>query len=235
MTTEGGSGMHDLLIYGMKGSPFVRKVQVVLAEKGLPYDFEMASPFPAPDWFVAINPAKRIPVLRDRSVGTEGVAGTIPDSSAICAYLERKYPRPALYPQDDFAFARALWLEEYADSELAARVGLGLFRPIVMARMFGREPDLERARKTLRQDLPPIFDHLEASVAGREFLIGAALSIADIAVATQFVNFHHAGARLDAARWPSLAAYLERLHARPSFADCIAAEREFIPPSELDL
>ena len=108
MTTEGGSGMHDLLIYGMKGSPFVRKVQVVLAEKGLPYDFEMASPFPAPDWFVAINPAKRIPVLRDRSVGAEGVAGTIPDSSAICAYLERKYPRPALYPQDDFAFARAL-------------------------------------------------------------------------------------------------------------------------------
>ena len=80
MGTEGGSRMNDLLIYGMKGSPFVRKVQVVLAEKGLPYDFEMASPFPAPDWFVAINPAKRIPVLRDRSVGAEGVAGTIPDS-----------------------------------------------------------------------------------------------------------------------------------------------------------
>ena len=38
----------DLVIYGIKGSPFVRKVQVLLAE---------------------INPAKRIPVPRDRSIG----------------------------------------------------------------------------------------------------------------------------------------------------------------------
>jgi hypothetical protein len=72
----------DLVIYGMEGSPLVRKVQVLLAE---------------------INPAKRIPVLRDRSVGAEGVLGTIPDSSAICAYLERKHPEPALYPKDAFA------------------------------------------------------------------------------------------------------------------------------------
>ena len=56
--------MADLVIYGMKGSPFVRKVQVVLAEKGVPFDFEMASPFPPPDWFIEMNPAKRIPVLK---------------------------------------------------------------------------------------------------------------------------------------------------------------------------
>lgn len=74
---------NDLLIYGMKGSPFVRKVQVLLAEKGVPYDFEMASPFPAPDWFAEISPAKRIPVLRDRSIGAEGPAGTLPDSGCL--------------------------------------------------------------------------------------------------------------------------------------------------------
>jgi glutathione S-transferase len=223
----------DLVIYGMKGSPFVRKVQVLLAEKGLEYEFVMASPFPAPDWFAEISPAKRIPVLRDRSIGTEGVAGTIPDSSAICAYVERKYPQPALYPHGDFDYGRALWFEEYADSELAARVGLGLFRPMVMAKMFGKEPDVERARKTLREDLPPIFDYLEKSTAGRQFLVGEALSIADVAVATQFVNFHHAGAHLDTARWPSLAGYIERMHSRPSFAECIAAERQFIPASDV--
>ena len=129
----------DLVVYGMKGSPFVRKVQVVLAEKGVDYDFEMASPFPAPDWFVEISPAKRIPVLRDRSVGREGVPGTIPDSSAICAYIERKHPSPALYPSGAFDHARALWFEEYADSELASRIGGGIFRPLVMARFFGRK------------------------------------------------------------------------------------------------
>jgi len=225
----------DLVVYGMKGSPFVRKVLVFLAEKGLDHEFVLASPFPAPDWFAEISPAKRIPVLRDRSIGAEGVAGTIPDSSAICVYLERKYPDPPLFPRGDFEYARAIAIEEYADSELAGRIGLGLFRPMVMARMFGREPDVERARKTLREDLPPLFDHLEKSVEGRPFLLGDTLGIADVAVATQFVNFHHAGARIDAARWPSLAGYVERILARPSFAACIEEERRFIPPVDITL
>ena len=225
----------DLVVYGLKGSPFVRKVQVFLAEKGLDYAFEMASPFPAPDWFAEISPAKRIPVLRDLSVGREGAAGTIPDSSAICAYLERRFPEPALYPRADFDYGRAVWFEEYADSELAARVGLGIFRPMVMAKFFGKEPDVERARKTLNEDLPPLFDYLEGSIAKRSFLVGDRFGIADISVATQFVNLHHAGARLNASRWPALAAWVEEMHARPSFAACIAAERELIPPSDVVL
>ena len=98
----------DLVIYGMKGSPFVRKVQVLLAEKGVDFELEGVNIFSAPAWFAAINPAKRIPVLCDRSVGTEGVLGTIPDSAAICAYLERKHPERALYPKDAFAYGRAL-------------------------------------------------------------------------------------------------------------------------------
>ena len=224
----------DLVVYGMKGSPFVRQVLVILAEKGLDHEFVMASPFPSPDWFAEISPAKRIPVLRDRSVGTEGVAGTIPDSSAICVYLERKYPEPALFPRDDFEYAQAISIEEYADSELASRIGLGIFRPMVMARMFGKEPDIERARKTLREELPPLFDHLEKSVEGRSFLLGDTLGIADVAVATQFVNFHHAGARIDRSRWPALAAYVEAMLDRPSFAACVAEERRFIPPSEFE-
>ena len=225
----------DLVLYGLKGSPFVRKVQVLLAEKGVDYEFAMASPFPAPDWFVEINPAKRIPVLRDRSVGTEGAAGTLPDSSAICAYLERKYPEPALYPRAAFEYGRALWFEEYADSELATRVGLGLFRPLVMAKLFGKEPDVDRARKTLREELPPVFDYLEKSIANRQFLVGDTFGIADISVASQFVNFNHTGATLDASRWPSLAAYVERMLSRPSFAACVEAERMLLPASDVVL
>jgi len=140
----------DLVIYGIKGSPFVRKVQVLLAE---------------------INPAKRIPGLRDRSVGAEGILGTIPDSSSICAYLERKHPEPALYPKDAFAYGRALWLEEYADR----------------------------------------------------------------AVATQFVNLRLTGGSVDAARWPKLAAYALRIHARPSFAAWIEDDSRLFPPDSYEL
>lgn len=35
--------------------------------------------------------AKRIPVLRDRSIGEKGIPGTIADFSAICLYLDRKH------------------------------------------------------------------------------------------------------------------------------------------------
>ncbi len=225
----------DLVILGVKGSPFVRKVQVLLAEKDVPYEIEVVSPFPAPEWFIEINPVKRSPVLRDRSIGSEGAAGTIPDSSAICAYIERKHPEPALYPKADFAYARALWLEEFCDSELAGRIGMGLFRPLVMAKMMGRDPDVDRARKTLNEDLPPLFDYLERELSGREFAIGDAFSIADISIATQFGNFRLAGAKIDSARWPALDAYIDRMHKRPSFAACLAEERKLLPAPEVEL
>jgi len=226
----------DLIIYGVKGSPFVRKVQVLLAEKGLEYEIEAVMPFPPPDWFVELNPAKRIPVLRDRSVGKDGVAGTIPDSSPICAYIERKHPEPALYPDDPFEYGRALWVEEYADSELAARIGIGMFRPMIFPPMSGKERDVDRARKTLAEDMPPFFDYFEGLLeGGREFVVGDRFGIADIALATQFVNLHHAGGRVDPARWPGLADFVARMHARPSFAACIGDEQKLFPPHGIEL
>lgn len=227
--------MSDLLIYGVKGSPFVRKVQVLLAEKGLDYDMEPVMPVGMPDWFVELNPARRIPVLRDRSVGTEGTAGTIPDSSAICAYLDRKYPDPGFYPEDPFQYGRALWIEEYADSELAVRVGMGMFRPMFFPTMAGKDPDVETARKTLHEVLPPFFDYLDGLAKGREFLVGEALSIADVAVATQLVNMQHVGGSVDPERWPALAEYTARIHARPSFAAAIDDERSVMKFPEIAL
>jgi len=217
----------DLVVYGVKGSPFVRKVVVSLAEKSIDFEIEPVSIFPPPDWFAEISPLKRIPVLRDRSVGTEGREGTIPDSSAICAYIERRHPAPPLYPTEPFDHARALWLEEYADTELAAQIGGGVFRPVVLARVMGNEADLETARRTLREKLPPLFDYLEGEL-GDDFFVGGALSIADVAVATQLVNLQHAGGRVDGERWPKLAAHAERVHSRPSFARCIEDERRLL-------
>lgn len=219
----------DLLIYGVKASPFVRKVVVMLEEKRVDYEIETLMPFPAPDWFVEINPAKRIPVLRDRSIGAEGPAGTIPDSSAICAYIERKHPEPALYPKQAFEFGRAIWIEEYSDSVLAGPIGMGMFRPMIFPAMAGKEPDVEAARKTLTETLPPLFDYLEEQVRDREFIIGGAFSIADISVATHFANMRHAGGRVDPAKWPALADYVARMHARKSFAETIEEESKLLP------
>jgi glutathione S-transferase len=43
------------------------------------------------------------------------------------------------------------------------------------------------------------------------------------------VNLAHAGVTLDGKRWPTLAAYLERIHSRPSFKALIEEERAALP------
>lgn len=220
-----------ITIYGMAASPFVRKVRVVLTEKELDYTLEQVNIFPPPDWFVEISPAKRIPVMRDTSVAEDF---TLPDSGTICAYLERKYPDTALYPGDAAAFGKALWFEKYVDTELASQIGMGVFRPIIVGPMMsGGDPDTEKAEKTMTEVLPAMFDYLEKEILGKEYFVDGRFTIADIAVATQFVNLRHAGYTPDAASWPNLAAFIDRMHARPSFAACIEEERPFFKATSI--
>ena len=82
-----------LMLYGSGISPFVRKIRIVLAEKGLGYKLQSINPFRPPADFERISPLKRIPVLRD-SEWPEGV--TMPDSSVIADYLENRYREPRL-------------------------------------------------------------------------------------------------------------------------------------------
>ena len=225
----------SLVLYGAPLSPFVRKVEVVLREKGIEFEHEPVTILPMPDWFKEISPAHQIPVLRDTDVGEEGVSGTIPDSSAICAYLEQKYPEPALYPSDPYDYGRALWYEEYADSEIGPRMGMGLFRPIVFPRFAGKEPDIETAKKTWKEGLPPLFDYLEGELTGRDFLVGDRFSIADIAVTCQLTQIELAAGLPDESRWPSLVGLVERTKARPSFAGNLAICRKIVKePVDLD-
>ena len=214
-----------LVVYGSSLSPFVRKVRVVLAEKGLSYEHQQINPFAPPDWFLEISPLKRIPVLRDTD---EPEPNTLPDSSVICAYLEAKYPQPALYPAQPFARASALWLEEYADTHMMQSIGPGLFFERVVKKLMGRECDESIVAATLNERLPLIFDYLESTVAGRKFLVGDTFSIADIAIACMLVNFNHARETLDASSWPELARYATAMHARLSIRSSVDEERRFL-------
>jgi glutathione S-transferase len=214
-----------LIVYGGSLSPFVRKVCVVMAEKGVEFTLENVNPFSPPPEFLAISPLKRIPVLRDTD---QPEPNTLSDSSVICDYLEHKFPNPPLYPKDPFLRARALWYEEYADSILAQTIGPGLFFQRVVKKMMKQQPDEAVCATTMTDKLPPLFDYLEKEIGGREYLVGDALSIADVTVGTMLVNFEHAGETVDAKRWPKLAAYGQRMHARPSFKGFIEKERPLV-------
>jgi glutathione S-transferase len=214
-----------LIVYGANLSPFVRKVRVALAEKGLDYKLEQVNPFSPPDDFRQISPLKRVPAFRDTDLPEPN---TLADSSIICDYLEHKFPGSPLYPKDAYSRARALWFEEYADSAVATTIGLGLFFERVVKKLIGGKTDESVCASTLAEKLPPLLDYLEKQIAGREYFVGEALSIADIAVCTHFVNFAHVGESLDENRWPALSAYIRRIHQRPSFKSCIDEESPLI-------
>jgi glutathione S-transferase len=205
-------------LIGVNASPFVRKVRVVLAEKGIPYEREDLIPVNVPPEFRKISPLGKIPAYRDGDV-------TLADSSVICAYLERKHPTPALYPSEPFEYARALWFEEYGDSGLSGVVGPKIFfRRIIGPRFFNQPTDEAAVKKTIDEELPPLFDYLESQLGDAPALVGGRFSIGDVGIVSQLVNLKHAGVSVDIKRWPKLARYTATMFERPSFKALIAEE-----------
>lgn len=207
-----------LTVLGASPSPFVRKVRLVLHAKGIPYEHKPVGPGSSRPDFRRVSPLGKIPALIDGEVA-------LCDSSVICLYLERTRPEPPLYPAAAADYGRALWLEEYADTALAAVATFGTFGRKIVAPLRGEPVDEAAIRKTIAEEIPPVFDYLEAQVGDREFLAGPAYSIADIAVATHFVNFRHAGFDVDPARWPQLRRWVDRELDRPIVRELAAQDR----------
>lgn len=197
-------------LYGVAGSPFVRKVRVALGEKGVEYEHEVVIPFGQPPEYFAKSPLGKVPCYEDRGAA-------IPDSSVIIDYLEHVHPEPPLYPADPVERAQALFLEEYADTKLIEVVMPAFRERFVNKVFFQKEPDETVVRQALDVDMPPVLDYLEAQIGDKPFLVGGLFTVADIAVTSPFVNLAMVEETVDAARWPALADYVQRIHARPVY------------------
>ncbi|MED5387311.1 MAG: glutathione S-transferase family protein [Pseudomonadota bacterium] len=208
-------------LYGAALSPFVRKTRVVLALKGVDYETVHVDPTNIPEGYEKISPMKRIPAL-------EVDGQYLADSAAICAYLEKAYPEPALYPTDAMELGRMIWFQRYVDYDLAMRCTFAVFRNRVVMRLVGKECDEEKVQHALETTIPPLFTYLDQELEGREYLVGDRMTLADIALASQMVNFKHAGEQIDPARYPNLAGHIERMHALEPFAKTIEKESGFI-------
>jgi len=205
-------------IHGINASPFVRKVRVAMAEKGLAYDLNPVMPLGPNPEFRKISPLGKIPVYQDGDF-------TLPDSSCIIAYLERATPEPALHPKDAKDLGRALFLEEYGDSKLVEALSVAFFERVVKPRFMKQQPDEARIKQSLEEMVPPLLDYLESVAPAKgDAIVGDRFGVADIGLGSPFVNWKHGGETVDAGRWPKLAAYVERLFARPSFKACIDEE-----------
>ncbi len=207
-------------VHGAGISPFVRKVRAFLMEKGIEYAHDPVVPFNPPASFRALSPLGKIPAFSDGDK-------TLADSSVICTYVERRNPTPPLFPKDDYQHARALWFEEYADGGLMPVVGQGIFGPLVIGPAIrGAAPDHARAKKAVDEELPPLFSYLEGELGDQSYFVANSFGIADISIASMFVNLMLADVRIDASRWPKLAAWTDRVHGRPSFKALIEEDQK---------
>jgi glutathione S-transferase len=115
--------MTHYLLVSFKTCPWVQRAAIVLREKNVDFEFRHIEPDNRPDWFLAISPHKKVPVLRidDRI--------SLFESNAIAEYLDETIP-PRLHPEDaveravnrawtDYVptFASAVTATAYADTE----------------------------------------------------------------------------------------------------------------------
>jgi glutathione S-transferase len=213
-----------MILYGSSLSPFVRKVLAYAGEKGIELELKPTGPAPGQpsDEFLEASPLRKMPALRDE-------AFTLADSSAIIQYLEARFPEPVLIPSDPRQRGKVIWYEEFADTVLASCGAKMFYNRVVLPRFLGRPGDEDAARAAETQELPPMLDYLETVVPEPgEFLVGGRITLADIAIASQFVNLDHLRCERDRARHGRVYAYVDAILARPSFACWIERENAFL-------
>ncbi|MDQ1829307.1 glutathione S-transferase family protein [Massilia scottii] len=96
--------------------PYVQRVAIVLAEKGLPFERRAIDLSAKPDWFLALSPLGKTPVLL-----VDGQP--IFESAAICEYLDDEYD-PKMHPRHALVRARHRAWIDFASATLASVAGL---------------------------------------------------------------------------------------------------------------
>ena len=213
-----------LKVYGVPISVHTRKVIVAARLKELPFELVPVVPVipdNAPANWRELSPTGKIPVLNDGDF-------TLADSAAICAYLERKQPQPALYPSDTCDYGHALWLEQYAGGTLFHDVVHPLFHEVfVHPKVKGIATDTGRVDRVLTVAMPDVLGYLDAQ-AEKPFLAGPALSVADIAVVSNLVTMQYIGFALERARFPRLAHLVDRVIRIPAVTEALRAEQPVV-------
>ena len=209
-----------MILYGAPVSPFVRKVLAFAAEKSVALELVPIGLGDQNPEFLACSPFRKMPGFTDGDFN-------ISDSTAIVTYIDAKYPEMPLIPTDPANRARAVWFDELADTILTAAAGAIFFNRIVSPKFMDKPGDDAAAAKG-ETDMTPICQYLESVIRPSGNLVGDSLTLADISVASPFVNAAHAGYVPAAATYPKLTAYLAAIHARPSFSDWIRRERKVL-------
>lgn len=209
-----------MIIHGARPSPFVRKVIVFAAEKGIDVDVQTAGFGRGGEGYLKGSPFGKIPALEDGDF-------LLCDSTAIITYMDALHPGTQMIPAEPRARARTIWFEEFGDTVVQA-AGQKIFFNRAVAKRLKREPDLAAADAAEAGEMPKIYDYLEDVLPESGWLVEDRFTLADLAAACPIINVGYVSDGLSADRWPKVAAWIARVKARPSVAAALAEEAPMI-------
>jgi glutathione S-transferase len=195
-----------LKLISHKLCPYVQRAVIALIEKSVGFervDIDLSN---KPDWFLAISPLGKTPVL---------LVGNIPifESAVILEYLEETQPKP-LHPADPLRRAEHRSWIEFGSTVLADIAG------------FYAAPD-EATFNAKTSQLELRFARLEARVAAAPWFDGESFSLVDAVFGPVFRYFDVFDATRDfgiLTGKPRLTRWREALAARPSVRAAVSAD-----------
>ena len=193
-------------LYDYPDCSFCQKVRIVLAEKDLEYETELVD-LKAGEHrtaeFLKLNPYGKVPVLADEET-------IVYDSTIINEYLEDEYPHPRLLPEDSAGRARARLLEDYCDNSFTPSADF------VIRQLNKPEEERDEERLKLYQEqVQRGLVRLDRFLAGHEYLVGSAFSLADVAFVPRVLVLPRLGVEVDP-RLRHVIEWIERLRQRDS-------------------
>jgi glutathione S-transferase len=190
-------------LYLLYRCPFGHRASIALREKQLPFEpvfFEQGKRPPALE---AAGPYAKSPTLFDGD-------NMVWNAHVVLEYLEDRYPERPLMPADAGLRAEARMLAARVGDELGAKLGT-----IAVETLYKPQKDEAKIADAKREFLAGLADW-DRRLAGRTFLVGDALSLADVTLFTVFPAMRHlAGTEIPPER-SHLRAWFSRVASRPS-------------------
>ena len=209
-------------LYHSPLSPFCRKVRLVLGEKRQEVELIEERYWEKSVEFLRRNPAGKVPVLK-----IDGQ--TMAESTAICEYLEEKYPEPSLMPKGAEARYEVRRLVAWFDDKFHHEVTANLLYERVNKKVTGAGYPESRNVKAGAKAIKYHLDYMAWLLDQRRWLAGDAMTLADFAAAAHLSALDYIS-DVDWNRSENVKDWYAKIKSRPAFRGLLADQVPGFPP-----
>jgi glutathione S-transferase len=209
--------MDPIKIYSSARCPYAQRTRMLMIEKEIPFELTEVDLRSKPDWFLAVSPYGKVPVIVDDGQ-------TIYESAIINEYLDEKYKNVPMMPKEPVERAKArIWMDYCTNKYLI------LSRKLLLDN--GNEELQIENKKKMKESLLYIEKECFEKNANGPFWLGNNISLVDLHYAPFFERFG-AFKELFGVEWPEecvkIADWWSAIQRRDSFKMTVLPTEEHV-------